>query len=452
MMQALYLARVRGRKVVLVEQQAAVGGLFSGVATPWGKVDQGLLTLPETGHAAWDDLFFEILPREQWHLLEGVRRDIVGNIFAGRVDQGSMYPDLRSLPAEDYLRCVGEMFSAVRPDPPGWADVPHLAAYFESRFGPCAVRKVFAPMAQKLWRQPLEQLSPWAARMVYLSRVVTHDARTSLALKASPALDAVIGFPEQLAFPEAMWSSRRKSFYPRRYGLHHVIEGLSHALARHGAQWVTSTKVVRLETEGAQVTAVQTLDTASGTQRRVEAAAVLWTAPQFELARLLELRGAPPPDAPLPHRVVYLFLDRPPCMGELYGLWSYDPGDAMVRVSNPAAYCPDAASSGHYPVCVEMHVADPALPDADALAQAEQQLRMRGLLDAACVVIGGAVLPGGRGFFPPTLANCAAIAAQRRAIEEQGLANVFLSTQDLSAGLFFMSDILNASQARLDAL
>lgn len=451
-MQALYLARIRKRKVIVVEQQSAIGGMFSGVATPWGMVDQGIHILQETGCADWDQLFFEILPREQWHVLEGVRKDIAGNVFAGRMHQGSMYPDLRCLPGEDYLRCVGEMFSAVRPVPTDLDDVPNLAAYFETRFGPYAARKIFQPLAHKIWQQPLEQLSPWAAKIVHLSRVVTHDAPTALALKVSPALDALIGFPEQLAFPEAMLSGRRKSLYPHRYGLSHVVDGIGNALERHGVQWATSTKITKLEFEAAHVTAVQTLNTVSNTQQRMGCAAILWTAPQFEMARHLEIRSAPPIDAALPHRVVYLFLDRPSRMGELYWLWSYDPGDSLVRVSNPAAYCPDAASPGHYPVCVEMHVTDAAIGDEAALAQAEQQLRMRELIDAGTAVLGGAVLPGGRSFFVPTLANCAAIAAQRRAIEEKNIANMFLSTQDLSAGIFYMSDILNASLARLDTL
>jgi protoporphyrinogen oxidase len=444
LMQALYLARTKKRKVLVIEQQPTLGGMFASVMTPWGPVDQGVHILQETGDAAWDELFFEILPRDEWHVFEGVRKDLSGNIFEGRLDHGSIFPDLRRLPREDYLRCVGEMFAGLRSDPPGYADTPNLKAYFEARFGIHATHRVYRPLAEKLWRRPLDQLSPWAAKIVHLPRVVTHDASMTLALKASAPLDAVLGFPEQLNFPVERLSSSRRTLYPRRYGLGHLVAALGARLEALGVELLTSTRIDRL------VAAHFAIE--GRTPKRIEAEAMVWTTPLFDLSAHLGLEAPKLPDAPVPHRTIHLFLDHPPCTGDLYWLWSFDPADSLVRVSNPAAYCPQAAESGIWPLCVEMHVADAAVSDEQAIAQAEAELRLRGMIAPDTRVAGAYALRGGRGFVIPTIANCDALAAQRSDIAGRGIGNLVLSTQDISAGVFYLPEVLNASLGRLEQL
>jgi hypothetical protein len=53
---------------------------------------------------------------------------------------------------------------------------------------------------------------------------------------------------------------------------------------------------------------------------------------------------------------------------------------------------------------------------------------------------------------PPTLANCEALAADRRAIENAGIPNLLLSTADISSGIFYLPEILNASTEKLKSL
>ena len=74
LMQALFLASVCKRRVLLLEEQPTMGGMFAGIDTPWGVVDQGIHLIQETGAAEWDQLFFEILPPEEWNVFAGVRR------------------------------------------------------------------------------------------------------------------------------------------------------------------------------------------------------------------------------------------------------------------------------------------------------------------------------------------------------------------------------------------
>lgn len=452
LMNALYLARVRKLPVIVVEQQSTVGGLYSSVDTPWGLVDQGAHIPQETGVSAIDDLFFDVLPRNEWQILEGTRKDIAGNIFAGRIDFGSLYPDLRRLPQENFLQCAAELFANLSTSYPGFEEAENLRDYFEARFGRFCTETVLEPIVQKIWQQPLERMSPWAAKLVHLARVVTHNADVALTLKMSPALDAVIGFPDQLSVPAEVFSNRRRAMYPKRFGLSGVVAGFIRELECEGVRLLTSSDVHGVDINADIISAIHIKDLKSNIIERKEISAVVWTSPIPSLMKLLNLEALPIPDAPLPHRVVHLFLNKPPETGALYWLWSYDPGDCLIRVSIPPAYCSDAARDGVYPLCAEIHVPDAGIDDNATIGLAESQLRMRALIAPDTQVLGGTVISGGRAFFVPTIANCQAMHSQRHAIEMIRPDNLLIATQDLNAGIFYMPDILCAGISQLDTL
>jgi protoporphyrinogen oxidase len=452
LMNALYLARVRKYPVLIVEQQTEVGGLYASVNTPWGQMDQGVHIPQETGIAAIDALFFDILPRAEWQIFEGAKKDIAGNIFAGRFDSSSLYPDLRQLPEEDYLKCIAGIFANAASEYKGFDQAANLRDYFESRFGKVCTDTVLEPIAQKIWKQPLEKLSPWAAKIVHLARLVTHPAEIARLLKKSPVLDAVIGFPDQLSAPDELFHNQRPALYPKRFGLSSVVAGFVRELQKEGVRILTSSDVLGMETRAGRITAINVKNLKTDTIERIETSAVVWTSPIPPLMKLLSIAGSPPADAPLPFRVVHLFLDKPPETEALYWLWSYDADDSLVRISSPHAYCSDAAKDGVYPICAEMHVSDGAISDEAAIVLAETQLRARKLIADDTKVLGGTVLKGIRSFFVPTVANCAAMSAQRQAVDAIKSANLVVATQDLNAGIFYMPDILCAGIAQLDNL
>ena len=447
---ALYLARRRKVSVVLIEQQASVGGLYASVNTPWGPVDQGVHIPQLTGVEAMDSLYFDALPLPEWHILEGTRKDIAGNLFAGKLNHGSLFPDLRSLPAADFTACVGGLFANAAQAYPAIGEVANLEDYLMARFGAACTSTVFEPLSRKFWGQPLSAMAPVAARLVHLTRVVTHAHAAATSLKQSPALDAVIGFPDQMAVPAPVFANARPALYPRAFGLRRVVDGLVRELNKENVHILTSAELQKLEVEDGRIASI---DVASGGgNRRVAVSDVVCTSSVPPLARLLDVAGGPMPHAPVPHRVVHLFLDRPPATGDLYWFWSYDPGDSLIRVSSPHAYCAGAAGNGVFPVCVEMHVPDARIDDAQAVVQAEAQLRARGLLPGGARVLGGTVLAGVKGYFVPTVANGDAMRAQRQQIDAVRPVNLSVATQDLNAGIFFMPDILGSAAAHLDTL
>lgn len=451
LLSALYLARVRGKRVVVLEQQPQVGGLYGSIPTPFGLVDQGVHIPQLTGADELDALLLSALPAEQWLRLSGPRKDIAGNFFAGQLHEGSLYPDLRRIPSNDYEACLGSVLARAATALPGFADVPHLRAYFEARFGQRVTDQMMEPISRKFWRQPLDRMSPWAAKVVHLTRLVTHSPEVTASLKQSPAIDAVIGYPDQLDVPSAVFAKSRDACYPSQFGLRHVVDGLLAQLAQCGADVFTGTELHGFSMAGNQVRSIS-LTRARHDAEQLDVHAVVWTSPLAPLEKLLSLPAQKIIDTPLPHRVVHLFLDQPPATGELYWLWDFDEGDDLVRVSTPHAYCPDAASGGVFRICAELHVPNAATTDEEAVALVERQLRHRRLVGASTRVLGSAVVPGARSFPVLTVGNAKAMQAQRRTVEAGCPANLTLASQDLSAGIFYMPDILLHAAARMNQL
>ena len=77
---------------------------------------------------------------------------------------------------------------------------------------------------------------------------------------------------------------------------------------------------------------------------------------------------------------------------------------------------------------------------------------MRGLIGASTRVMGSAVVPSVRVFPVLTVGNAEAMQAQRHTVEAACPVNLVLASQDLSAGIFYMSDILLHAAARMNHL
>lgn len=452
LMCALYLARVRKLPVIVIELQSEIGGLYSSVNLPWGIIDQGVHIPQETGVAEIDNLFFDVLPKNEWQIFEGYKKDIAGNIFAGNVDTGSVYPDLRRLPKEQYLKCVAELFANASCSYPGFDEVSNLKAYFESRFGTFCTENVFEEISIKLWKQPLEKMSPWAAKLIHLARIVTHEMEVTQLLKTSPVLDTVIGYPQQELVPDEVFLNRRRAMYPRQFGLKVIVDGFSRELATEGVRVLTSSEVHRVELNEQCISALHLKNLKTDNTELISVSSVVWTSPLPPLMKLLALKVSQMPDAPLPYRVVHLFLSKRPQTDSLYWLWSYDPHDCLVRVSSPHAYCADAVRNGVYPLCAEIQVFDAAMDDAAAIALAESQLRMRAIIAPDTKILGSSVLKNLRTFFVPTIANCQMMQTQKDALESARPENLLIATQDLNAGIFYMPDILCAAINKLNTL
>jgi oxygen-dependent protoporphyrinogen oxidase len=446
--QALYLAKVKQHQVILIEQQDCIGGFFNSIQTPYGTVDTGVFILEETGNTALDELIFNCLPENEWNVLENTQKDIAGNYFEGKLNTDTIYPDLRALEQKDYLECLGDLFSSLQADYSQLSDNDSLEKYFEQRFGSVTTEKILKPLAQKIWQQPLENLSLWAAKLVHLNRLVTHNHDTTVELKSSAILDDILAFPEQLKVPGNYLKNKTRSLYPKKYGLTSIVNNVRQMLLDLDVRILTSTTIKKLNTTNNKLISISA--EIKGVAEEIKLDHLLWTIPSNFLNDHFNLKSTELIDKPIPHRVIYLFLDVPPLTGELYWFWSYDPNNSFVRVSSPHAFCPSIADAKSFPLCIETHIVDPELADEELFKLIEEEVRTAGLVSDKTIIKGYWVAPKVKGFFVPTLTNCNQVAENINRINELKPNNLILSAQNISDGTFYLRDVLKNAIDTID--
>jgi len=444
LMCALYIKRRKGLPVIIIEHQDKVGGLYASKSTRWGWADQGVHIPQLSGVPELDELFFRSIPFNDWQILSGSRKDIAGNFFRGKLNAGSLYPDLRELPCEQYRACVGELFLNLRVKRSDFKTSLSLQEYLTCRFGSTAAKTVFEPIARKVWRRPLEEMSPWAAKLLHLTRLVTHDSAMSNLLKQSPVLDEIIGFPEQLRVPENTFINSSPALYPKKFGLSHVVEGWVRELIGLGVSILTSTEITSMNDNNNTSLSLQITSGGNAIETRIEPSTVLWTSPISQLERLLGVKNTALPDPSIPHRVVHIFTNKPPSTGPLFWFWSFDNDDCFIRISIPHAYCPAVASSQTFQVCIELHLPSILISDDDVVTMVEHQLRNQGIITKDTQILGHHIQKGNRSYLVPTIKNCNAMRQQRHEITLSLPNNILLANQDIASGVFFMPEILRS--------
>lgn len=452
LIQALYIARNSTKRITLVEPQPALGGSFSSIPSPFGPLDHGIHILYETGIAALDDLCYDILGEKGWIVLSGVRKDIAGNFFSGKLNQGSIFPDIRSLPKAEYEAAVANLFSSMRPAVSQFENCESLHDFFLKRFGPFITEKVLRPIVSKIWGIAPEQVSPWAARIVYMTRLVLFGPELALELKKSPFLDLIIAYPDQLSLPSHLLSNSLSGLYPRQFGMSTVVSALTKQLQVAGVNLLTGATVTNLTISNGRVAAIQ-IKQRDGEELTLDVSHLLWTSLPQTLAKLLGVAAAKLPDPPLQALTVHLFLKSPPSMGSLYYFYCFDSGFHVFRVSNSAAYCSAAVGEFGFPISVELHFPPgQAVSPEQAVATAVSEVQKLGIVSDPSEITHTYAPEALGSFFVPTLSNLAVMRALREGVEAVSPENLSLFSPDITRGMFYLPDVLQATFPRLSAI
>jgi protoporphyrinogen oxidase len=437
----LLLAERKSRQVVVVEREQAIGGLlrcFDYGAN--GVFDYGMHTMYETGIAELDAFLFGLLEEDSWQMLEGSRRDLAGAVFAGRVQHNSPYPDLRSLPKDQWDRCVMGFFRQLSEGPNVGAG--NALDDARTRLGDDIASSVIDSVLRKQFGKSAKELNSFATRLSTISRVVMFNEAVFKDLMASDVLRDRLAYPEQRNLPNR-WASGRKAFYPRAYGIHRVIDALRERLERAGVKIFTSTQVASLELAHGTISGVNLKDS-SGNVRRVESLGrLLWTSGLPPLAAVLgqDIRGYRF-DPARKTVVVNLLLRDAPCMEDLYYLYCFEPGCSTFRVTNFAAYCDGARRVGGYPVAVELLLDEPLLPNDRIAEIAISELIRFGLIESLSQVNFNAVEPLAAGFPMPSVTNFDALTDIRSRLNDLNCKNLVTMGILSEDNVFFQRDVL----------
>lgn len=435
---ALLLAELGGRKVVVIERESQAGGLLRCFDYgEHGVFDYGMHNMYETGIVPLDELLFGLLPKEDWQLLERGARDLAGVVFNGIVQHNSPFPDLRTLPRQQWESCVLGFFGQLEAQESGghnnaWEDV-------KTRLG-TAVAEVIDAALYKQFGRPAQELAPFATHLTTLSRVVMFSEEPFANLMESSTLRDRLAWPEQRTLP-AQWESGRRAYYPRKYGMYRVINALLARLDAVGVEILTSAQVQSLEMTDRQV---KSLTVEHGSHKiRINPLKLVWTSGLPAVAQLLGLDlSIYRFDPPRKTVVVNLLLRQPPNMGDLYYLYCYEPDCHTFRVTNFAGYCEGAPRAGGWPVAVEL-LLDAPLPGAEGMKRlALDELKRFRVIASDEDVNFAAVEPLAAGFPMPSVNNFKALSDMRKRIAAAKLANLTLLGILSEENVFFQRDVL----------
>ncbi|WP_221048113.1 NAD(P)-binding protein [Methylogaea oryzae] len=437
-------------RILVVERSSRLGGLYATFDYgDNGHFDCGMHWITETGISAVDEMFFELLPFDQWHCLSGERRDLSGLFFKGRLQKHTQYPDLRAFDESEYRAYVADFFFNLQHQKSPTTNT--LFDYANNRFGALIAERVIAPIAEKVHGFAVSELAVMARRLPLLDRVTMFDEETFSGLIDAPLLRNRLAFPEQRRLP-LKYSSGIRSYYPKQYGISRIIDALLVRLRNLNIELLTSSQISQLKRENRRVShVVIESNTATETVDNVEA--LVWTAGSMPLSALL---GMPLVGLPKPRRktvIVSMLLKEPPQMGDLYCFFCADSPYSTYRITNFAAFCPDSVRATGYPICVELLVDTGIERSADDLAeQAKREILAFGLVsspDDICFARAEILQAG----FPGM--SCAVIEEVdrvRNAIVELDIANLVHGGILSEPDLFFQPEVIADLYRKLDRL
>jgi protoporphyrinogen oxidase len=369
---ALLRQRHPEQPVVIIERTAHVGGLYTSI--DYGKAghfDYGMHILYDTGIEEIDTLLHGLLPENEWHILEGNRKDIAGIFWNGRLQQHSPYIDLRKLPAKQYSTCLEGLYAASSE-----CVAADAATYLTSRFG-APVASHLCAVIDKFYDCPANMVSYLATRQPTMDRVLLFDEKDMESILKSDSLKARIGYPDQLSLPPIR-STSQCGWYPRKIGMFHIINALTRRLQKQGVQFIFNAGIERIDCDQSHIRTLW-INTAHESMPLENIDKLYWTAgwpnlaPQLGIATGVSLQGV--------HAAhIHLRFRRAPNMGELYHFYCFDSGYRIFRVTSYANYCPAARNELGYPVCVEYWPKESETPEL-YIGQALKELRMMGIVD-----------------------------------------------------------------------
>lgn len=205
--------RAAGWAVTLLERGRSVGGLFSRVETPFGTCELGMHVLYVS--AEQQALLTGLFGPETFIEKQGVDIDLGAAFNHGVLNTDSIYPDVRGLPEQALMLQQLQQRGAGEASDGG----ANARAALHQRFGAAAADAIVAPILQKLWGCPAEQLAPGALHCFFdLRRIIVADKLQTDLLKQDARLDAVVGNPQQRSPAGAVFGGRRALFF--RDGAH----------------------------------------------------------------------------------------------------------------------------------------------------------------------------------------------------------------------------------------
>jgi protoporphyrinogen oxidase len=443
-------------EIIIVEKDETIGGQYGSFNYDVnGYFDIGMHIYYESCIPEIDSLFTELLPENEWNILEGNYKDIQGLFFNGKLQIDTPCVDLRNLPEQDWKKYAAEIFLTIKNSKNKKLKSQSVAYdVLIKHFGKVIADEIFVPILEKLYLTHPSNLDELATLFTPINRVALFEKELMLDLMKSDEVRSRICYPDQFTLPPYRTNNYR-GFYPKKYGMFRVLEKLKSLLESQGVRILTSSTVGNLEVENHFAKSI-TVKGKAGNTEVITVKELFWTAGLPSLANALKIdMGDMLYDRKHTESIYVNFLfDKMPMMNKLYYFYCFDKGYRTFRVTNYTNYCPDAAGERGYPVCVEFWLqADDSKVDEDIVSLAKGELKSFGVIDDSYRVTFSKVEKPLAGGFPlPSVRNIGNMSAINDRIKEGGIKNVIPTGVLSGKNVFFMKDVLIDAYRKVTAI
>jgi len=441
--------------IIVFEKASSAGGMYNSIEYDGGIIfDHGMHVVYESCNQEVDSLYRFVMPENDWNIYENNEKDIAGLFFNGKLQTYSHYIDLRSLPQQKKDEFLSSIINSASEN--SYNKGESALDFLYSQFGESLANQIHVPLLKQMYGYTADNLDAFMIKATALGRVILLDSEIIKNLMDSPAISSRIAFPDQLKLPIRR-AQNQKALYPKKFGMKHFVERILQKLNSLGVQVLTSTTVEHTSLDNGHIDRLE-LRTKNDSVLSIDIKNIVWSAGMPGLAEFLKIdttdlvfdRGP---------GVIYvnILLDQPPNMDRLYYFYCYDPNFSTFRVTNYSNYCPDAGSSGRYPICVEIWPSKVGLDKTQiskdqSIKLALQEIAIFGIVGDTHQVLFASAEKSAGDFPVLTKRNSANFQAIRRRIKNYGIKNLMNVGLMAENGLFFLPDVLNHAFSELESI
>lgn len=445
---ALYIAKKHPEYTVhLLESSEQIGGLYNSFKDEEaGIFDKGMHIIYETCIKEIDEIIRNCLPKNEWLFLEGNRKDIAGVYHNDLLEINSPYVHIDSIKGRKINRCLAELFLSLKDISPNFLECSNAEEFFQKRFGKSITAEIIEPIIKKLWRTPLKKLHPASTRIVLMDRIRIFEEECTADLMQSKNIRSRIAYPNQINLNKIYRNSQR-GLYPKNFGMSNLIKGMESKLNDLGVKVYKKSNIESIQIIKNEVNSVS-IRINNSIKEISDIKLFHSTIPSSKLFHLLGLKPRSLNfDKGLNQKYLFLLIDSPPKMGDIYYFHSFHKGHRTYRVTNYASYCPASiriykkTNKKVWPICIELHYKNKNPNSNKILKDGVEELLQTKIIESKSSVLFSRVESAG-GFPLLTIKNCNLLKENDVILENLNIKNLLIAGQAPDRGIFFLHDIL----------
>jgi protoporphyrinogen oxidase len=433
----------KGESIILIESSNNTGGLFGMLKhDEYTTFDIGMHTVQFTGNSDIDEIIESIYSDDDWYRFKAPLHDISGTIIGNKVFENGPYFHLDYFEEAYRNNLISELKDHLRQrqnrNEYESTENMNASSFLVNRFGKNLADATYIETLQKRYQISPDDLGQIATTLTPMNRLSMKDVFSEKELLENEEIRSVIAWPNQRDLPLNL-SSNRDVIYPRKNGIHLVIDKLQNHLAEQGVKFLTNSKIVKILKKDKKLRVLCIEQQLKSMQIDVDH--MFWSGNISSLITLLE-EHKPNYVTNNPLQTVIATIKAEPKSirkSDCLYFFSYLPTNGLYRLNNYAAYHDENAKKNQGLLSMEYLIPKEVTLNKDQVIKDLVDFDfVDNVLDSNQIKIH--FLPFGHPY--PSLANIYAEDNLLREFLDINLTNIDVFGSSLSRNRFFQKDVL----------